>query len=85
MSWSTFAWRASGNRWSTPTPFGADGSTESFVPLPKTRHRRSEFGVRRCLDVNGQRLTSVTEDVDYIELLIGGAMSAYSEAVAAAP
>jgi hypothetical protein len=27
----------------------------------------------RCLDTNGQRLTLVTEDVDYIELLIAGA------------
>jgi hypothetical protein len=28
------------------------------------------WGFLRCLDANGQRLTLVTEDVDYMELLI---------------
>jgi hypothetical protein len=30
------------------------------------------WGFLRCLDVHGQRLTLVTEDVDYMELLIAG-------------
>jgi hypothetical protein len=30
------------------------------------------WGFLRCLDVNGQRLTLMTEDVDYMELLIAG-------------
>ena len=30
------------------------------------------WGFLRCLDKDGQRLTLVTEDVDYMELLIAG-------------
>lgn len=30
------------------------------------------WGFLRCLDMDGQRLTLVTEDVDYMELLIAG-------------
>jgi hypothetical protein len=30
------------------------------------------WGFLRCLDVNGERLTLVTEDIDYMELLISG-------------
>jgi hypothetical protein len=30
------------------------------------------WGFLRCLDADGQRLTLVTEDVDYMELLIAG-------------